>query len=91
MEAPPLDTKRLFTKRDDVAKTVDIDVSTTLAEKIKDPFLGTVRSWLRKRISAEAKSPKIQQSKGLFRFFQEFNRLLIEEAGQLICSNEPSD
>ena len=44
-EAPHLDTKSLIAKLDDVAKTVDLDVSTILAE---DPVLGTVRSWLRK-------------------------------------------
>ena len=49
------------------------------------------RSWLRKGISPEAKSPDIQQSKGLLRYCQEFDRLLIEEAGQLLCYNEPTD
>ena len=43
-EAPHLDTKSLIAKLDDVAKTVDLDVSTILAEQIKDPVLGTVRS-----------------------------------------------
>ena len=61
-EAPHLDTKL-----DDVAKAVDLDVSTILAEQIKDPVLGIVRSWLRKGISPEAKSPDIQQSEGLLR------------------------
>ena len=65
MEAPHLDTKSLIAKLDDVAKSVDLDVSTILAAQIKDPVLGTVRSWLRKGISPEAKSPDIQQSKGL--------------------------
>ena len=62
-----------------------------MAEQIKEPVLGTVRSWIRKRISAEPKTPKIQQSKGLLRFYQEFDRLLIEEEGQLLCYNEPTD
>ena len=39
-EAPHLDTKSLIAKLDDVAKTVDRDVSTILAEQIKDPVLG---------------------------------------------------
>ena len=78
-EAPHLDTKYLIDKLDDVAKTVDLDVSTILAEQIKDPMLGAVRSWLREGISPEAKSPDIQQSKGLLRYCQEFDRLLIEE------------
>ena len=66
-EAPHLDTKSLITKLDDVAKTVDLDVSTILAEQTKDPVLGTVRFWLRKGISPEAKSPDIQQSEGFLR------------------------
>ena len=37
------------------------------------------------------KSPDIQQSKGLLRHCQEFDRLLIEEEGQLLCYNEPTD
>ena len=90
-EAPQLDTKSLFAKLDDVAKTIHLDVSTILAEQIKDPVLGTVRSWLRKGNSSDAKSPDIQQSKGLLRYCQEFDQLLIEEEGQLLCYNEPTD
>ena len=87
-----MDTKSLIAKLDDVAKTVDLDISTILAEHIKDPVLGTVRSWIRKGISAEPKTPEIQQSKGLLRYCQEFDRLLIEEEeGQLLCYNEPTD
>ena len=41
-EVPHLATKCLIAKLDDVAKTVDLDVSTILAEQIKDPILGTV-------------------------------------------------
>ena len=72
-EAPHLDTKSLIVKLDDVAKTVDLDVSTFLAEQIKDPVLGTVQSWLRKGISTESKSPDFQQTKGLPRNCQEFD------------------
>ena len=86
-----MDTKSLIAKLDDVAKTVDLDVSTILAEQYKDPMLGTVRSWIRKRISPEPKTPEIQQSKGLLRYCQEVDRLLIEEEGQLLCYNEPTD
>ena len=43
-EAPHLDTKSLIAKLDEVAKTIDPDVSTILAEQIKDPVLGVVRS-----------------------------------------------
>ena len=90
-EAPHLDTKSLIAKLDEVAKTIGLDVSTILAEQIKDPVLGTVRSWIRKGTLPEPKDPEIQQSIGLLRFCQEFDRLLIEEEGQLLCYNEPSD
>ena len=90
-EAPQLDAKTLFGKLDDVAKTIDLDVSTTLAEQIKDPVLGTVRSWIREGTSTEPKVPEIQQSKGQLRFCQEFERLLIEEEGQDLCYNEPTE
>ena len=86
-DAAHLDTKSLITKVDEVAKTNDLDVSTILAEQIKDPFLGTVRSRIREEISPEPKTPEIQQPKGLLRFCQEFHRLLIEEEGQLLCYN----
>ena len=57
---------------------------------MKDPVLGTVRSWICKNTPPDTKSPEIQQFKCL-RFCQEFNRLLIEEKGQLLRYNEPSD
>ena len=90
-EAPHLNTKSLIAKLDDVAKTVDLDVSTILVGQIKDSVLGTDHSWLHKGISPEPKSPDIQQSKGLLRYCQESDRLLIEEEGQLLCYNEPTD
>ena len=90
-DAPHLNTEALILKLDEVAKTVDIDVSTVLVEQKKDPVLGTVRSWIRKNNPSDTKSPEIQQSKGLLRNCQEFNRLLIEEKSQLLCYNEPSD
>ena len=90
-EAPLLDTKSLTAKLDDVAKKVDLDASTILAEQNEDPVLGTVRSWIRKGISHEPKTPEIQQSIGLLRYCQEFERLLNEEEGQLLCYNEPID
>ena len=64
-EAPHLDTKSLIAKLDEVPEKVNLDVSTILAEQIKDPVLGTVRSWIRKGTSPEPKTPEIQQSKGL--------------------------
>ena len=90
-EAPHLDTKSLIAKLDDVAKTVDLDASTILAEQIKDPVHGPVRSWLRKGISRQTKSPEIQQSKCLLRYCQDFDRHLIEEEGQLLCYNDSTD
>ena len=83
-EAPHLDTKSLIAKLHEVAKPFDLDVSTLLAKQTRDPGLGTVRSWIRKRTSPEPKDPEIQQSKGLLRYCQEFDRLLIEEEGQLL-------
>ena len=64
-EAPHLDTKSSIVELDEIAKTIDLRVSTILAEQIKDPVLRTVRSWIRKGISPEPKTPDIQQSKGL--------------------------
>ena len=90
-DAPYLNTKALIQKLDEVAKTVDLDVSTILEEQMKDPVFGTVRSWIRKSTPPDTKSPEIQQSKGLLRYCQEFNRLLIEEEGQLLYYNEPTD
>ena len=81
-DAPHLNSKPLISKLDDVAKKVDLDVYTILTEQIKDPVLGTVRSWVRKGVSLEPKTPEIQQSKG---YCQDFDRLLIEEEGQLLC------
>ena len=90
-DAPRLNTKALIRKIGEVAKTVDLDVSTIPKEQMKDPVLGTVRSWIRKNTPPDTKSPEIQQSKGLLRHCQEFNRFVIEQEGQLLCYNEPSD
>ena len=90
-DAPHLDTKALIQKLDEVPKTVNLDVSTILVEQMKDPVLGTVRSWIRENLPPETKSPGIQQSKGLLRYRQEFDRLLIQEEGQLFRYNESSD
>ena len=90
-DALHLKTKALIQKLDEVAKTVDLDVSTILEEQMKDPVLSTARSWIRKNTPPDTKSPEIQKSKGLLRFCQEFNRLLIEEEGQLLCYNEASN
>ena len=66
-DAPHLITKALIQKLDEVAKTVDLDVSTILEEQMKDPELGTVRSWIRKNTPPDTKLPEIQQSKRLLR------------------------
>ena len=78
-DAPHLNNKALIQKLDEVAKTVDLDISTILVEQMKKPMLGTVRSWTRKNTPPDTKSPEIQQSKGLPRYCQDFDRLLIEE------------
>ena len=62
-----------------------------MAEQIKDAVLGFVRSWIRKRILSNAKSPEIQQSKGLLRFCEELDRLLIEAESQFLFYNETLD
>ena len=79
VETAHLDTKAPIAKLDDVAKTVRFDVCTILAEQIKDPVLGKVRSWIRKGTSPEPKSPQIQKSKALLRYCQKFKRLIIEK------------
>ena len=88
---PHLITKALIQKLDKVARTVDLDVSTILEEQMKDPVLGTVRSWVRKITLPDTKSPKIQQFQGLLRYCQDFRSFLIEEERPLLCYNEPSD
>ena len=64
-DAPHLDTKAVIQKLDEVAKTVDFDVSTILDEQMKNPVLGIVRPWIRKNTPPDTKSPEIQQSRGL--------------------------
>ena len=83
-DAPHLDTKALIQKLDEVAKTVDLDVSTILAEQMKDPVLGLYGLGF-------PKTPEIQQSQGHLQYCQEFDRLLIEAERQLLCYNEPLD
>ena len=89
--APHLQTQNLITKLDDVAKVVDLDVSTILQEQLKDPVLSIVRSWIPGNLSPDLRAPKIRQSKGLLRYRQELDRLPIEEHGHFLCYDEPSD
>ena len=84
-------TQDLITKLDDVSKVVDLDVPTILQEQLKDPLLSFVRSWIEKNLSPDLRAPEIRQSKSLLRYGQELDRLLIEEHGQLLCYDEPSD
>ena len=58
-DAPHLDTKALIQELDEVVKTVDLDVSTILTVQMKDPVIGTVRSWIRKNIPPDTKSPAL--------------------------------
>ena len=74
-EATHLDTKSLIAKPNDFAKPIDLDVSTILAEQIKELALRTVRSWIRKGTSLEPKALEIQQSKGLLPYCREIDRL----------------
>ena len=90
-DTPHLDTKALIQKLNDVAKAADLDISIILAEQVRDPGLGTVRSWIRKDNPPDIRSREIQQSRGHLRYREEVNRLLIEEEGQLFCYNGPSD
>ena len=76
---------------DDVAKSVDLGVPTILQGQLNDPVISVVQSWIQGGISSDLKVPAIRQYKGLIRYGQEINRLLIEEHGQLLCYNEPSD
>ena len=62
-KAPHLNTKSSNAKLDDVAKTVDLDVTTILAEQIKDPVLRTVRSWIRKGLSPNLKFLRLNNRK----------------------------
>ena len=75
--ASHLITQDLITNLDDVAKVVDLDIATILQEQLKDPVLSIVRSWIEKRISPDLKAPEIWQSKGLFRYCHELDRVLI--------------
>ena len=84
-------TQDLITKLDDVAKVVDLDISTILQEQLKDPVLSIVRSWIEGNLSPDLRAPEVRQPKGLLRYGQELDRLLIEEHGQLLCYDEPSD
>ena len=43
-EAPQLNTNALIMKLDEVAKTVDLNISAILADQIKDPVPSTVGS-----------------------------------------------
>ena len=81
-------TQDLITKQDDVAKLVDLDVPTILQEQLKDPVLSIVRSWIEGSISPDHKICEIRHFKGLLRYCQRLDRLLLEEHGQLVCYNE---
>ena len=89
--APHLRTQDLVIKLNDVAKVVDLDVHTILQEQLKDPVLSIVRSWIERSVPPNLRAPGVRQSKGLLRNGQELDWLLIEEHGQLLCYDEPSD
>ena len=89
--APHLRTQDLITKLDDVPKFVDLHVPTILQEQLKDPVLSIVRSWIERNTSPDLRISEIRQSIGLLRYDQELDQLHIEEHGQLLCYDEPSD
>ena len=80
-----------ITKLDDVAKVVDLGVPAILQEQLKERILSIVRTWNERNLSPDLRAPATRQSKGLLRYGQELDRLLIEEHGQLLCYSEPSD
>ena len=90
-EAPHLDTTVLLPKQDNVAKAVDLDVSAILDQRCKDADLGTVSARIPEGTALYLKLLEVIESKGLFRYGQNFDQLLIEERGQLLCYNELSD
>ena len=53
--------------------------------------MSIVRSWIERNTSPDLRAPEIRQSKGLLKYGQELDRLLIEEHGQLLCYDELSD
>ena len=83
--ASQMKTQKLFTKLAEVAKYVNLDVSTILQEKLNGQVLNVLRSRLIAGVSLVLRAPEIRQSKGLFRNCQEISRLLKEEDGQLLC------
>ena len=90
-ESSKITTRDLIQKLDQLSKEIDLDVTTILDEQIKDPVISKVRQWIKTGQLPPPKSQELQHSKGLSRYFHEFDRLLIEEQGNLLCYNEPSD
>ena len=89
--APTLKTRDLITELDEVAKVVVFNVPTISQEKLEDLVLNVVRSRIQETVFLDQKTPEVRQPKGLLRYWQELNRLLVEERGQFLCYNEPSD
>ena len=54
-------------------------------------MLSVVRQWIKTGNKPTSRSPDLQHSKGLMRYFQKFDRLTIEVQGNLLCYNEPID
>ena len=90
-DAPHLDTKALIQKRDEVAKAVDLDVLTILAEQIKDPVLGTVRSWIRENTVPISNHQRSNSLRASFDYATNSTHFLFEEERLLLCYNEPLD
>ena len=68
--APHLRGQDLIIYLANVAKVVELDVPTILQEKLKDPMLSIVRSWIEGSFSLDVSAPAIRQSKGVLRYGQ---------------------
>ena len=82
--------RELIGQLDRISKEAELNVNTIFLEQINDPVLSVVRQWIKTGNKRTPKSPELQHSKGLMRYFQEFDRLTIEEQGNLLCYNEPT-
>ena len=65
-EAPHLDTMALIAKLDEVAKTIDLDLSTILAEQIKDPVLAQLDYGSEKKPHPNLKIPRFNNQKDFY-------------------------
>ena len=86
---PHVDTKDLLQKLSAYSKVADLDIPTLVAEQINDPVLQVVRSRVRNQNKPTTKTPKIQQSKALLAYFNNFNHFFLDKESNLLCYTEP--